>query len=75
MSIFFDLEKAYDTTWKYGILKDLHEAGLRGRMPVFISKFLDNRNFRVRIGSTFSDSFEQEMGVPQGSILSVTLFS
>ena len=23
-SIFFDLEKAYDTTWKYGILKDLH---------------------------------------------------
>ena len=75
VSIFFDLEKAYDTTWKYGILKDLHEAGLRGRMPVFISKFLDNRNFRVRIGSTFSDSFEQEMGVPQGSILSVTLFS
>jgi hypothetical protein len=21
VSIFFDLEKAYDTTWKYGILK------------------------------------------------------
>ena len=75
VSIFFDLEKAYDTTWKYGILKDLHEAGLRGRMPIFISKFLDNRNFRVRIGSTFSDPFEQEMGVPHGSILSVTLFS
>ena len=28
VSIFFDLEKAYDTTWKYGILKDLHEAGI-----------------------------------------------
>ena len=75
VSIFFDLEKAYDTTWKYGILKDLHEAGLRGRMTVFISKFLENRNFRVRLGSTLSDPFEQEMGVPQGSILSVTLFS
>ena len=75
VSIFFDLEKAYNITWKYGILNDLHEAGLRGRMPIFISKFLDNRNFRVRIGSTFSDPFEQEMGVPQGSILSVTLFS
>ena len=23
--IFLDLEKAYDTTWKYGIMKDLHE--------------------------------------------------
>ena len=75
VSIFFDLEKAYDTTWKHGILKDLHEAGLRGRMPIFIPKFLENRNFRVRLGSILSDPFEQEMGVPQGSILSVTLFS
>ena len=75
VSIFFDLEKAYDTTWKYGILKDLHEAGLRGRMSVFISNFLENRNFRVRLGSILSDPFEQEMGVPQGSILSVKLVS
>ena len=44
-------------------------------MPVFISKFLENRNFRVRLGSTLSYPFGQEMGVPQGSILSVTLFS
>ena len=51
VSIFSDLEKANDTTWKYCILKDLHEAGLRGRMPEFISKFLENRNFRVRLGS------------------------
>jgi len=29
-AIFFDLEKAYDTTRKFGILKDLHDAGLRG---------------------------------------------
>ena len=27
------------------------------------------------MGSTYSDNFEQEMGVPHGSILSVTLFS
>ena len=25
--VFFDLEKAYDTTWKYGILKNLHNIG------------------------------------------------
>jgi hypothetical protein len=62
VSIFFDLEKAYDTTWKYGILKDLFDMGLTGKLPNFISNFL-------------SDIQEQEMGVPQGSILSVTLFS
>ena len=36
VAIYFDLEKAYDTTWKYGIMKD--NAGLRGHMPTFISK-------------------------------------
>ena len=75
VAILFDLEKAYDTTWKYGILLDLFKVGLRGYLPIFISKFLENRHFRVRVGSTLSDQFNQETGVPQGSILSVTLFN
>ena len=41
VAIFFDLEKAYDTTWRYGILKDLHDCGLKGRLPSFIQSFLD----------------------------------
>jgi len=28
VAVLFDLEKAYDTTWKYGIMRDLHRAGL-----------------------------------------------
>ena len=42
---------------------------------MFIANFLKDRSFKVRVGSTFSDSHPQEMGVPQGSILSVPLFS
>ena len=72
--VFFDLEKAYESTWKFGIMRDLHSAGLRGRLPLFIENFLKNRQFHVRLGSSYSDLFEQEMGIPQGSILSVTLF-
>ena len=75
VAIFFDLEKAYDTAWKYGILKDLHDSGLRGYLPTFISNFLQNRNFRVKFGDTFSEKFSQEMGASQGSILSPTLFN
>ena len=73
-AIFFDLEKAFDTTWKYGIMKDLHELNLRGNLPKFIENFLKNRSFQVKVGSTLSDPYVQEEGVPQGSILSPLLF-
>ena len=39
VAVFFDLQKAYDTTWKYGILKDLYNMGLRGNLPIFIGIF------------------------------------
>ena len=75
LAIFFDLEKAYETTWRYGIMNDLLNIGLKGRLPNFIKSFLPDRKFRVRIGTTLSDIQNQEEGVPQGSILSVTLFN
>ena len=74
-SVFFDLEKAYDTTWKYGIMKDVHDIGLKGRLPLFLQNFLTYREFKVKVGSTLSELHNQGQGVPQGSILSVTLFS
>ena len=33
LTIFFDLEKAYDTTWKHGILADLWDLGFRATSP------------------------------------------
>ena len=75
IAVFFDLEKAYDTTWKYGIMNDLQEIGLKGRLPIFVQNFLSNKEFKVHVGSTLSEAHNQEQGVPQGSILSVTLFS
>ena len=70
--VIFYLEKAYNTTWKYGILKDLHGFGPRGCFPNFINNVLKDRCFKIHVG-TFSDPHHQEKGVPQGSILSVTL--
>ena len=56
-------------------MNDLHEIGLKGRLPIFVQNFLVNREFKVRVGSTLSEAHNQEQSVPQGSILSVTLFS
>ena len=75
IAIFFDIEKAYDTTWRHGILRTLHSWGYRGHLPHFLSNFLSNRSFRIRLGRIMSDSHPLENGVPQGSVLSVTLFA
>jgi hypothetical protein len=48
--------------------------GLKGNLHIFISNFLSDSEFNVRVNSTYSDIQEQEMGVPQGNILSVTCF-
>ena len=56
-------------------MRDLHTFGLKGRLPNFTDNFLSDRNFKVRVGTTLSNLQGQEEGVPQGSILSVTLFS
>ena len=58
-----------------GILSDLYDLDFRGRLPTFINGFLSHRLFQVRAGSTLSNTYEQEMVVPQGSILSPVLFS
>ena len=39
ITVFFDLEKAYDTAWCHGILLSLFQFGLRGRLPIFIKQF------------------------------------
>ena len=75
ITVFFDLEKAYDTTWRYGILKTLYECNLRGNLPLFIQAFLKTRYFQVQVGAVMSNIYTQEEGVPQGSVLSVTLFA
>lgn len=74
-TVFFDLAKAYDTCWKHLIMKELHKFGLRGELAKFIEDYLTDRHFRVRVGQNLSELFEQKMGVPQGGVLSCTLFS
>ncbi|GFU21412.1 putative RNA-directed DNA polymerase from transposon X-element [Trichonephila clavipes] len=53
----------------------MYDFGLRGNLPIFIFNFLAVRYFHARIGHSSSDKFMQDQGVPQGSVLSVTLFN
>ncbi|XP_074028321.1 uncharacterized protein [Leptinotarsa decemlineata] len=74
IAIFFDISKAYDTVWRHSIIKKLHEWSIVGNSLKFITNFLNNRNFKVRVNGTLSSKRTQDNGVPQGTSLSVTLF-
>lgn len=75
IAIFFDLEKAYDTTCRKLIKSELKRIGVPGKMLKYLSGFLENRQFKVSINGSMSSTREFESGLPQGSVLSCSLFN
>ena len=74
VSIFFDMEKAYYSTWRHGILMYIHEAGIEGRMFKIIQNFLKPRSFKVTVNEILSVTKVQTESIPQGSVVSPTFF-
>lgn len=74
VAIFFDLEKAFDTTWRLNILKNLKEDNIDGHILHFIKNFLTDRRFKTKSHGHTSNTQTQENGIPQGASLSATLF-
>lgn len=75
IAVFLDIKGAFDTAWRAGILNTMHKWKISGNMLAFISNFLRQRTFRARVNGTLSDLQPLPNGVPQGSILSPTLFN
>ena len=74
-AVFLDLEKAYDLLWREGCLEELEKNGISGKMYNYILNFLQHRTFQVRVNNTLSETYKQQNGVPQGAVISPTLFN
>lgn len=74
VAVSFDLSKAYDVTWRKNIIEKMLEMGLKGNMVKFIQNFMKSRKTSTAMGNHTSKEREQETGLIQGSVLSVTLF-
>ena len=75
MSVFFDIRKAYDSVWIAKVLHKLSLSGIDGCMFHAIKSLISNRNFSVKIGSSKSQQYDLDMGVPQGSVISPIIFN
>lgn len=73
--VLFDIKNAFDSVWRFGILRALHNWGFKGNLPKFIMNYLSGTHFQVFVNGTLSTKRTTKYGVPQGSALSSTLFS
>lgn len=74
VAVFLDLTSAFNKVHRSTVIHKLHTLGIRGSLAHFLCNFLQPRSFKVRCQATLSDSRQMEHGVPQGSVLSPTLF-
>jgi hypothetical protein len=73
--ILLDVEKAFDSVWHEALLHKLINKGCDIFLAKIICSFLRERTFQVRIGKSLSDTYNIPYGVPQGAILSPTLYN
>ena len=75
LATFFDINKAFDQIWHYRLIQKLKQINVGERMIGFIQDFLKDRHIQVRVKNTLSSPKKLDMGLPQGSVLSPTLFN
>jgi ribonuclease HI len=75
LAAFVDLEKAYDSVWRDGLLVKLHRQGIQGKTWWWIRDFLDGRKAVCSLQGIRGGTFDTTVGLPQGSVISPLLFN
>ena len=74
--IMLDLSAAFDTIDHDIFIHRLeHGFGIKGTALKWFSSYISGRKFRVSVGGMFSDYFDLNYGVPQGSIIGPRVFT
>ena len=75
LSLFIDLKKAFDSVSHSLILKKLEAIGVRNLELKWLTNYLTGRRQFAQLGNYRSGCREMTVGIPQGSLLGVVLFS
>jgi hypothetical protein len=74
-AVFLDIEKAFDTTWQPGLHYKLSKLQFSTSLIKLITSWLSQRKFKVSVEGEMSTPRYMQVGVPQGSVLSPTLYN
>src|SRR5678815_5517894 len=72
--VVLDISKAFDRVWHASLLSKLPSFRFPPSLCLLMSSFLSNRSISAVADGATSSSFSVNSGVPQGSVLSPTLF-
>jgi hypothetical protein len=75
VSLFFDIEAAFDSVWHDGLIFKLIKLGVPSYIIRWLDTFLEGRSFVIKVGDTVTASAPIAAGVPQGSSISPIIFS
>ncbi|KAK3884497.1 hypothetical protein Pcinc_011235 [Petrolisthes cinctipes] len=73
-TVALDISKAFDRVWHKALISKLPSFGFYPSLCTFISDFLSGRSIAAVVDGHCSSSKSINSGVPQGSVLSPTLF-
>ena len=72
---FVDLSSAFDTIWRAGLFHKMSNLGIGGIYIKMLKNIYEKVYFRIKINGMLSNSFESNVGVKQGYVMSPTLFN
>lgn len=74
MGIYVDYKKAYDLVWHKGLIVKLCRMQIPPEILKMLIYWLEGRKAYISFGSTKSETFNMQIGLPQGSALSPFVF-
>ncbi|KAM7281426.1 hypothetical protein ISCGN_005974 [Ixodes scapularis] len=70
-----DVRKTFDTVPHEAIIQSAELAGVCGHLLNFVKSFLNDRTYTIKAGDYIGTAQPNRTGVPQGAVLSPTLFN
>ena len=70
VAFLLDINEAYDSVWKRGILYKVTKVGIHGNCLGWLSNSLCERSIAIKLGGHTSNPRKFKNGVPQGAVIS-----
>jgi hypothetical protein len=74
IAVFLDFKRAFETIVRSKLVEKLKQYGIGGIAAKWFESYLDNRRQKTRINEAESTAIQNDLGVPQGSVLGALLF-